>query len=240
MEISEKTLICGYSKSGTTIIAKTFAFCCNKRFQNELKQLWGISKYANVNFAPDDSIAERVKNSEQWKEAIRIFNENEIIKFPEGILILNILPSEIKVICVIRNPLDTICSYLERKYEFKKIIFSRNDLEKTVKDWNYHISSLNLFKGELLCVKYEDFIHDQKMIIEQMANFAKYNLINEVPCWINEQAQKYYNFVSAGQPIRGVNRYKVSLNNKEIIDQLLNICQPALIFLKNYNIVYKY
>ena len=119
-----KILICGFCKSGTTIITKTFAHCVGLNWQNEIKCLWGISDYADIDTFPNDSIAETVLTNGQWNDAQKIIAVHPIVKFPDWILLLNLFPKTMKVICVIINPVDAICAYLERKHEFKTTIFS--------------------------------------------------------------------------------------------------------------------
>lgn len=235
-----KILICGFSKSGTTIIAKTFSYCVDLNWQNEVKPLWGISNYANFESAPDGSVAKRVFESKQWESAKEFFRKTPIIKFPEGILILSLFPKTTNVICVIRNPLDTFCAYLERKHEFKTVNFSMEEIIKVAKDWNYQILSIGLAQRPICFICYEKFIDNPEEAIKKIAYFCGLEIKKSMPDWVSEQAQEYKNLVPSGQQIRGPGRFKLSIQNKNVISQVIALCYPALNYLKKQGIEYDF
>ena len=57
IEKNPQILICGHCKSGTTIIAKTLAYCANLELQNEVRLLWGITRLADLSQDPNGIIA---------------------------------------------------------------------------------------------------------------------------------------------------------------------------------------
>lgn len=234
----KRVLICGFSKSGTTIIAKTFAHCVGLDWQNEIRSLWGISNYANLESMPDGSVASKVLKNEQWKNVKKIIEKTPIIKFPEGILILSLFPKTMDLVCIIRNPLDAICAYLERKHEFKTVAFSTDEIVTVAKDWNYHILSTTLIQRPILFVCYEEFVENPKKVIEQMASFCVLDTKQSMPDWISEQAQKYDKFVPGGQPIRGPGRYELSMRDKNIINKVMDLCRLSINYLKEKGIEY--
>lgn len=237
-EKNPQVLICGYCKSGTTIIAKTYAYCVNLSLQDEVRKLWGITKLADVSQTPNGNMAILVQKKGLWKHALLCIQQKPILKFPEGVLILDLFPMFIRIICVIRHPLDTICAYLERKHEFKALKFSEEELISIAHEWNYYILSIRQSEKEFLLISYESFVSDPESVIKQIADFSGHTIRNSVPVWVAEQAQKYLKFVPEGQPVRGRGRYKMSIKDDSIMQRILEVCFPALDFLRDSGITF--
>lgn len=228
-------LFCGYSKSGTTIIAKTIAHCLNQPWNNEVRELWGIGATINRT-RPLNEFHDQFKNSDRWTNAQQNVALAPILKFPEGMLIIDLFPPETSTVCVVRNPLDNVCAYLERKHEFTTLDFTTEELISRAEDWNYHYLSAGQASRLVKFVRYEDFIVDPNGLVRDVSNFLNQPILNQLPDWVNEQAQPYYRYVSEGHEIRGAGRYELSIKSQQVKDSALEACQPALEYLKTVGI----
>ncbi len=235
IKIYPQAVFCGYCKSGTTIITKTFAYCAAITWKNEVEELWGISRLIDR-----DKSLERFQNQfssdQRWLDAQQEISSSPLLKFPEGILIIDMFPAQTSVVCIARNPLDTICAYLERQHKFKTLNFSQNELLERAEDWNYHYLATQNTRRPIVFVKYEDFVVQPQIVIDGIASAINLPLKKTVPEQVNEQAIPYFRYVPGGHKVRGIGRYKLSIKSQEIIKSVLNICKPALGHLKTHGI----
>jgi len=228
-------LFCGYSKSGTTIITKTFAHCTGQPWSNEARELWGIGA-AIDRTRPLSDFHLQFRASGRWAEAQPNVKHSPILKFPEGMLIIDLFPPETSTVCVVRNPLDNVCAYLERKHEFSTLDFTTDELVARADDWNYHYLTTSQAKRPIKYIRYEDFVDEPVSMINEIAKFLDTPIINNAPDWINEQAQPYYRYLPEGHEIRGIGRYKLSIRSDEAKSQVLEACRPALGYLNTVGI----
>ncbi|MEW6617675.1 MAG: sulfotransferase domain-containing protein [Patescibacteria group bacterium] len=234
-EIYPKAVFCGYCKSGTTIITKTFAYCVASPWKNEVKGLWGISRLIDR----DKSLGQfqnQFLKDQRWLNAQQEIRSLPLLKFPEGILIIDMFPAQTSVVCIARNPLDTICAYLERQHKFKTLVFSQDEILERAKDWNYHYLATQNAKRPIVFVKYEDFVNHPQMVINVISHAIKLPLERAIPEQVNEQALPYFKYVPEGHEVRGIGRYKLSIKPQEIVKSVLDVCKPALDYLKTRGI----
>lgn len=237
-QVYPAVLFCGYSKSGTTIITKTFAHCVGQSWNNEVRGLWGIGATIDRTKSLND-FHTQFKNSDRWTVAQQSVAHSPILKFPEGMLIIDLFPPETSAVCVVRNPLDTICAFQERQHEFETLDFTNEELLVRARDWNYHYLAAGQAKRPIKFVRYEDFVVNPNGVVEDVSRFLDTPIQKPLPDWIVEQAQPYYRYVPKGHEIRGVGRYKLSIKSQETICFILSVCNPALGYLETQGISFR-
>lgn len=224
----------GFCKSGTTAIAKCLAYCLSIEWQNEIREVWHLDKYA-ANKNPQKEIQARLKKNKEDKIINSNLGNKKLIKFPQAVYVPDLIMPKAYLVVVIRHPADTICAYLERKHEFKYLKFPWSEIQTMSKRWNYAYLSLQFVNPRrYLLVRYEDFVCSPKKTIADICTFVGRKQKRRVPKWYTKQALPYFNLDKKGRPIRGVRRSELSLTKNQI-HRILKICQPAIKFLVNSN-----
>jgi len=226
-----KILFCGYCKSGTTIITKTFAHCMDTPWKNEIKRLWGIGKLIDRGKSLNQ-FQNWFSKEQEWLNAQHEIGSFPILKFPEGILIIDLFPPNTSIVCIVRHPLDTICAYLERQHEFKTLSFSQNEILKIAEDWNYHYLATKKTKRPIIFVRLESFITQPQIVISDISYAIHLPIKKSLPEWINKQVTPYFRYVPTGHKIRGIGRYKLSIKSQKVVKSILSVCDPALSHLR--------
>lgn len=237
-QANPEVLICGYCKSGTTIITKTFAHCVGQKWKNEARSLWGIGEEIDRSL-PLTNFHSRLGENGKWQFAQEEITSDPVLKFPEGILIVDLFPPNTSAVCVVRNPLDTVCAYLERLHEFKTLEFTPDELVSRAADWNYHYLASGQARRKIQYVRYEDFVQTPDETIRRISDYVDMPMKNNLPDWIEEQALPYHKFLADGHEVRGIGRFNLSIKSPREVDLVLETCRPALDFLNTQGINFK-
>lgn len=231
---SKPIVVGGFCKSGTTAITKCLAHCLNIEWQNEIREVWHLDRYA-TNKNPQKEVQVRLRQNNEDKYISSNLKSGKLIKFPQAIYVPDLIVSRAYLVVVVRHPADTICAFLEREHKFKSLKFPWSEIQTMSKRWNYAYLSFRFVNpNRYRLVRYEDFVlYPEKTIIDICA-FVDRKQKRAIPEWHTKQALPYLNLDKKGRPIRGIGRSKLSLTKSQIY-RVLKICRPAIKFLANSN-----
>lgn len=219
-------VVAGFCKSGTTAISRCVAYCLGLELQNEIRECWHIDQYAKYD-EPRREIHERMNETGEFKQVLDALIERRVIKFPQGVYILDMIADRAHLIVVVRDPADTICAYLERQHNFESLSYPNQEIFETAKKWNYAYSSLQyVFPADYMIVRYEDFVLNPETVLKNICGFSGYLLQCALPEWQNTQALPYFNIDSGGRPVRGIGRSALSLSPIQM-KEISRICQTT-------------
>lgn len=224
----------GFCKSGTTAIIKCLAYCLNIEWQNEIREVWHLDRYA-ANKKPQKEIQTRLRQNKEDRIIIQNLKNKKLIKFPQAVYVPDLIVPRAYLVVVVRHPADTICAFLEREYKFKSLKFPWSKIQTMSERWNYAYLSLQFVSPSRYClIRYEDFVLCPTKTIVNVCDFVDKKQKRAIPEWNTKQALPYFNFDKKGRPIRGIGRSELSLTKNQI-SHVLKICQPAIKFLANSN-----
>lgn len=224
----------GFCKSGTTAITKCLAHCLNIEWQNEIREVWHLNKYATSK-NPQKEVQARLRQNNEDKIISSNLRNKELIKFPQAVYVPDLIVPRAYLVVVVRHPADTICAFLEREHKFKSLKFSWSEIQTMSERWNYAYLSLRFVNSSRYClIRYEDFVLHPAGTITDICAFVDRKQKRAIPKWHTKQALPYFNLDKKGRPIRGMGRSKLSLTKNQI-HRVLKICQPAIKFLANSN-----
>ncbi len=220
-------VVAGFCKSGTTAISKCIAHCLGLEWQNEIRECWHIDHYAKYE-EPQREIQEKISETGEFIHISDALLKKRVIKFPQGVYIPDMICDKASLIIVARDPADTICAYLERKYDFASLSYPIQEVFEMAKRWNYAYSSLKYVSpADYMVVQYEDFISNPETVLKSTCLFSGYIQQYALPEWQNKQALPYFNIDANGHPVRGVGRSALSLSSSQI-KKVSRMCQPSL------------
>jgi hypothetical protein len=229
-----KILITGCERSGTTIIATLLSKSSGLKLLNDPKESWYIYPLVKTMGLRGMPISFIFK---LWRFPL--------VKVPGFATILPQLRkmqiNKFKVIYLVRDPRDNYAAIKERLNEdlnglFLNINFlnlkGKNQCENIALRWNAYLNCVKDYNdnyGDVLFVKYEDFLEDKLQMLENIASFCdiKINsaaIIGDLDKQINK---------SWSSKIKGKSRYIDDLNSDEI-ETVTSITQKNM-KLFNYN-----
>ena len=212
-----KILIVGCERSGTTIIAKLLSKSTGLKLLNDPKESWYIYPLVKVIGIKGMPISFIYK---LWSFPL--------VKVPGFATILpqlrKILLKKFKIIYLVRDPRDNYAAIKERLNEdlnglYVNINFlnlkGKNQCENISYRWNAYLNSAknyNKIYGDVLFIRYEDFLENKLSILDKIAKFCNVNhdsslIVNEIDKQINK---------SWSNKIKGKDRYVNELTPDEI------------------------
>lgn len=212
-----KILITGCERSGTTIIAKLLSKSTGLKLLNDPKESWYIYPLIKVIGLKGMPLSFLFK---LWNFPI--------VKIPGFATILPQLRrtqiNKFKVIYLVRDPRDNYAAIKERLNEdlnglYININFlnlkGKNQCENIALRWDAFLNcakDYNEVYGDVLFIRYEDFLEDKLMILRKIADFCNTNfesskIIDELDKQVNK---------SWSHEIKGKGRYMKDLTPHEI------------------------